>query len=101
MTTMLSIMDVPAVEARDGAESHLGAGLALSEILDEQEIEAGVLLILACAAGCSFARMWNPGMNAIPHSGCLPREECHSERSLALEVDETFHLNGRPWLTLK
>ena len=41
-------------------------------MLDEQEIEAGTLLILACAVGWSFAQMWKSGMNDIPHSGCLP-----------------------------
>jgi hypothetical protein len=45
--------------------------------------------------------MWKPGMNEIPHSGSLPREEYLLERSLPVEVDETFTLNGRPWLMLK
>jgi hypothetical protein len=93
----------------------------------EQEIEAGTLLILACAVGWSFARMrfddahrpervegWKPGMNDIPHSGgstlltalslskgCLPLEEYLLERTLPLEADETFTVCGRPWLTLK
>ena len=70
-------------------------------MLDEREIEAGTLLILACVAGWSFARMWKPGMNDIPHSGCLPLEEYLLERSLPLEADETFTVNGRSWLTLK
>lgn len=72
-----------------------------AEMLDEQVIEAGALLILACMAGRSFARMWKPGMNDIPHSGSLPREEVLLERNLPLEVDATFSVNGRPWLMLK
>lgn len=74
---------------------------ACAETLDEQVIEAGALLILACMAGRSFARMWKPGMNDIPHSGSLPREEVLLERNLPLEVDATFSVNGRPWLMLK
>jgi len=70
-------------------------------MLDEREIEAGTLLILACAVGWSFAQMWKSGMNDIPHSGCLPLEEYLWERSLPLEADETFTVNGRSWLTLK
>jgi len=34
-------------------------------------------------------------------SGCLPLEEYLLERSLPLEADETFTVNGRSWLTLK
>ena len=71
------------------------------ERVEGQEIEAGTLLILACAVGWSFARMWKPGMNDIPHSGCLPPEEYLLERTLPLEADETFTVCGRPWLTLK
>lgn len=74
---------------------------ACAEMLDEQVIEAGALLILACMTGRSFARMWKPGMNDIPHSGSLPREEVLLERNLPLEVDATFSVNGRPWLMLK
>lgn len=70
-------------------------------MFDDHELEAGTLLILACAAGMSFARMWKPGMNDIPHSGCLPHEEYLLERTLPLEVDETFTVSGRPWLMLK
>jgi len=66
-----------------------------------EEIEAGTLLILACMAGRSFARMWKPKMNNIPHCGTLPREEYILNRDLPIEVDETFNLNGRPWLILK
>ena len=76
-------------------------GLTAEGRVEGQEIEAGTLLILACAVGWSFARMWKPGMNDIPHSGCLPLEEYLLERSLPLEADETFTVCGRPWLTLK
>jgi hypothetical protein len=70
-------------------------------MLKEQEIEAGTLMILACAAGMSFARMWKPGMSDIPHSGCLPHEEVLLERSDPPEVDETLTVDGRPWLSLR
>ena len=76
-------------------------GLTAEGRVEGQEIEAGTLLILACAVGWSFARMWKPGMNDIPHSGCLPLEEYLLERTLPLEADETFTVCGRPWLTLK
>ena len=74
-------------------------GLTAEGRVEGQEIEAGTLLILACAVGWSFARMWKPG--DIPHSGCLPLEEYLLERTLPLEADETFTVCGRPWLTLK
>ena len=78
-----------------------GPDLTAEGRVEGQEIEAGTLLILACAVGWSFARMWKPGMNDIPHSGCLPLEEYLLERTLPLEADETFTVCGRPWLTLK
>jgi hypothetical protein len=99
---MSSMFETPAIiEIDAGRESQMIEESALSGMFDEQEIEAGALLILACMVGYSFARMWKPGMNDIPHSGSLPREEYVLERSLPLEVDGTFNLNGRPWLMLK
>jgi hypothetical protein len=99
MTT--SMINTPTLAAEGESDSEIIAKPAFSGTLDEEEIEAGALLILACMAGRSFARMWKPGMNEIPHSGSLPREEYLLERSLPVEVDETFTLNGRPWLMLK
>ena len=96
-----SVIDVLPVPVEGGTDSQTGPEWAHSGMLDEDEIEAGALLILACMVGCSFARMWTPGMNEIPHSGSLPREEYLLERNLPLEVDGTFSLNGRPWLMLK
>lgn len=96
-----SLIDAPTTVVEGGRESQEIEEPALSGMLDEQEIEAGALLILACMVGCSFARLWKPGMNEIPHSGSLPREEYLLERSFPLEVDGTFSLNGRPWLMLK
>jgi hypothetical protein len=89
------------IELEAGRESQIRTEAAFSGMLDENEVEAGALLILACLVGCSFARLWTPGMNDIPHSGSLPREEYILERSLPLEVDGTLSLNGRPWLMLK
>jgi hypothetical protein len=101
-TTMTSsVIEVLPIAVEGGRESQTGPESAHSGMLDENEIEAGALLILACVVGCSFARMWTPGMNDIPHSGSLPREEYLLERNLPLEVDGTFSLNGRPWLMLK
>ncbi len=99
-TTALTVGGPPR-EADDERRSEVTAEPSFSEMLDEQEIEAGALLILACMAGRSFARMWKPGMNDIPHSGSLPREEVLFERKRPLEVDATFSVNGRPWLMLK
>ncbi len=96
-----SVIEKPLVEVESAPDSQVHAESACSGKLDEQEVEAGALLILACMAGCSFARMWTPGMNEIPHSGTLPREEYLLERSQPLEVDGTLSLNGRPWLMLK
>jgi hypothetical protein len=89
------------IELEAGRESQIRTEPAFSGVLDENEVEAGALLILACVVGCSFARLWTPGMNDIPHSGSLPREEYILERSLPLEADGTLSLNGRPWLMLK
>ena len=69
-------------------------------MLSEQELEAGVLLILASAIGLSFGRMWRPGIY-IPHSGSLPREEYLMQKNLQTQADGTFIVNGRPWLILK
>lgn len=69
-------------------------------MLSEQELEAGVLLILASALGLSFGRMWRPGIY-IPHSGSLPHEEYLMEKNLQTQADGTFIVNGRPWLILK
>lgn len=96
-----SVIEIRPISVEDERESQTGAESASSGMLDEHEIEAGALLILACVLGCSFARMWAPGMNDIPHSGSLPREEYLLERNLPLEVDGTLSLNGRPWLMLK
>ena len=96
-----SLIDTPTIVVEGGRESQEFGEPALAGMLDELEIEAGALLILACMVGCSFARLWSPGMNEIPHAGSLPREEYLLERSLPLEVDGTFSLNGRPWLMLK
>ncbi len=96
-----SMINVLSLAAEGESDSQMVAEPAFSGTLDEEEIEAGALLILACVAGRSFARMWKPGMNEIPHSGSLPREEYLLERDLPVEVDETFNLNGRPWLMLK
>ena len=84
-----------------GFDGELSRTAHRPERVEGQEMEAGTLLILACAVGWSFARMWKPGMNDIPHSGCLPLEEYLLERTLPLEADETFTVCGRPWLTLK
>jgi hypothetical protein len=101
-TTMISsVIEVRPIAVEGEKESQIVTESACSGMLDEHEIEAGALLILACVVGCSFARMWTPGMNDIPHSGSLPREEYLLERNLPLEVDETLSLNGRPWLMLK
>lgn len=96
-----TVIDAPFLEAGGEIESHAAMEPVRSGKLNEHEIEAGALLILACMVGCSFARMWTPGMNEIPHSGSLPREEYLLERSRPLEVDGTLSLNGRPWLMLK
>lgn len=96
-----SVIETPLLETEVSRDSRVSTEPAMSGMLDEQEVEAGALLILACMVGCSFARMWAPGMNEIPHSGCLPREEYLLERSRPLEVDGTLSLNGRPWLMLK
>lgn len=96
-----SVIETRPISIEDGRESQADAESAPSGMLDEDEMEAGALLILACVLGCSFARMWAPGMNDIPHSGALPREEYLLERNLPLEVDGTLSLNGRPWLMLK
>ncbi len=100
-TAISSVIETQSISVEDWRESHADAESVPSEMLDEDEMEAGALLILACALGCSFARMWTPGMNDIPHSGSLPREEYLLERNVPLEVDGTLSLNGRPWLMLK
>lgn len=65
-------------------------------MLTEQELEAGVLLILASVVGLSFGKMWRPGIY-IPHSGSLPHEEYLMEKNLSTEADGTFILK---WQTL-
>lgn len=96
-----SMINVLPLAAEGESDSQMVAEPAFSGTLDEKEIEAGALLILACVAGRSFARMWKPGMNDIPHSGSLPHEEYLLERNLPVEADDTLNLNGRPWLMLK
>lgn len=67
-----SMINVLPLAAEGESDSQIIAKPAFSGTLDEEEIEAGALLILACMAGRSFARMWKPGMNEIPHSAPCP-----------------------------
>ena len=99
-TTLYRGEDMEALSISNHSQCHVQGPHEERSMLTDQELEAGVLLILASVVGLSFGKMWRPGIY-IPHSGSLPHEEYLREKSLPTEADGTFILNGRPWLILK